>query len=90
MMPSKNPYIAFNTGFVTGFSLRFESGRNFPARTGTRKIATSREETRAITIVKIAALNICPINPRSLIKKMNGRNTQIVVRLPEITDISIS
>ena len=53
-------------------------------------MATSREETRAITIVKIAPLNIWPIKPKSFIKKTKGINTQIVVRLPEITDMSIS
>ena len=34
----------------TGFSSRFDKGKNFPARTGTKKIATTSEETREITI----------------------------------------
>ena len=66
------------------------SGKNLPARTGTRKIATKSEETSAITTVKMIPLNICPIIPRFFIKKRNGMNTQIVVRLPETTDMTIS
>ena len=75
---------------MTGFSFLFVSGKNLPARTGTRKIATKSEETSAITTVKMIPLNICPIIPKSLMKNKNGMNTQIVVRFPEITDIIIS
>ena len=87
---SKLPYINRRILFVTGFSALFESGRNTPARTGTRKMATKSEDKSAITIVKIIPLNICPIIPSSLMYRRKGTNTQIVVRFPEITDITIS
>ena len=74
----------------TGFSFLFVSGKKTPARTGTRKIATKSEETRAMTTVKMMPLNICPIMPSSLMKKRKGMKTQIVVRFPETTDIIIS
>ena len=32
----------------TGFSSRFDKGKNFPARTGTKKIATTSEENNII------------------------------------------
>ena len=35
-------------------------------------------------------LNICPIIPKSEIKKRKGMKTQIVVRFPEITEVMTS
>ena len=43
------PYNFIRTGFVTGCSSLFDSGKNFPDKTGTRKIATNKLETIAIT-----------------------------------------
>ncbi len=84
------PYKALKKRDLTGFSFLFVIGRKCPAKTGTRKIATNKLLTRAITIVKIIPLNICPINPKSFIKKRNGINTQIVVRFPDTTERIIS
>ncbi len=50
---------------LSGFSLRFVSGKKCPASTGTRKIATKRLLTSAMTMVNMSPLNICPIMPKS-------------------------
>ena len=66
------------------------SGRKKPASTGTRNTATKSDETSDMTTVKIMPLNSWPIMPRSFRKKRKGTKTQMVVRLPEKTDMSIS
>ena len=50
IIPWKKPYKTLKNLLFTGFSLRFVSGKNFPAKTGTRKIATSKDESISVAL----------------------------------------
>ena len=54
------------------------------ANTGTRRMETAREASRATTTVKAMSSNIIPMTPRSFLKISRGRNTETEVRIDPV------
>ncbi len=68
--------------FFSGFFNSVSSGIHFPARTGTKREATRRLETSAMTMVKIMSCANLPNHAKAVFEKNERTKTQIVVRFP--------